>query len=115
MKQKLLKPSLREKKRYLVYEVISDTGMNYNNIKENILKTFKEYFGNIILSKADMRFIEFKDNKGIIRVNNKYLDHLRATFCLLGKVNKEEIIVRSLGVSGMINKARSKFMNGGVS
>ena len=115
MKQKLLKPSLREKKRYLVYGVISDTGMNYNNIKENILKTFKEYFGNIILSKADMRFIEFKDNKGIIRINNKYLDHLRATFCLLGKVNKEEIIVRSLGVSGMINKARSKFMNGGVS
>ncbi|MEK6947823.1 MAG: Rpp14/Pop5 family protein [Nanoarchaeota archaeon] len=115
MKQKLLKPSLREKKRYLVYQVISERDINPIIIKENILKTFKEYFGNIILSKADMRFIDYKDNKGIIRINNKYLDNLRASFCLLGKVNKEEIIVRSLGVSGMINKARSKFMNGGVS
>ena len=115
MKQKITETKFKGEKRYLVYQVISERDINPIIIKENILKTFKEYFGNIILSKADMRFIDYKDNKGIIRINNKYLDNLRASFCLLGKVNKEEIIVRSLGVSGMINKARSKFMNGGVS
>ncbi len=46
MKQKLLKPSFREKKRYLVYEILSEKNLNYKEIKEEITNTFKEHFGN---------------------------------------------------------------------
>ena len=114
MKQKLLKPSLREKKRYLVYNIISENNINYKGIKEEIINKFKEHFGNFELSKANLKFLEFNNNTGIIKINNKYLDHLRASFCFVRKINKEDVIVRSLGVSGMIKKAKSKFIHGGV-
>jgi len=114
MKQKLLKSSLREKKRYLVYSVMSEAKLNYKDIKEEIIKKFIDYFGNFSFSRANLKFLEFENNTGIIKLNNKYLDQLRATFCLVRKINKEDAIVRSLGVSGMINRAKSKFMHGGV-
>lgn len=114
MKQKLLKPSLREKKRYLVYEILSEGNIGYKELKEEIAEKFKEYFGNFTLSKANLDFVEFQKNRGIIKLNNKYLDYLRASFCFVRKINKEGVLLRSLGVSGMINKSRSKFLHGGV-
>ncbi|HLC86568.1 MAG TPA: Rpp14/Pop5 family protein [Candidatus Nanoarchaeia archaeon] len=115
MKQKLLKPSLREKKRYLVYEVISEGNIEYKKLKEEVTEKFREYFGNFTLSKANLNFLEFQKNRGVIKLNNKYLDHLRASFCFVRKINKEDILLRSLGASGMINKSRSKFLHRGAS
>ncbi len=114
MKQKLLKPSLREKKRYLVYETICENKIESEDVKEEIIKKFSELFGSLTYSKANIEFIQSEGNKGIIKVNNKYLDNLRASFCFVRKINKEDAIVRSSGVSGMINKARTKFIHGGV-
>ncbi|MBS3167773.1 hypothetical protein J4216_01470 [Candidatus Woesearchaeota archaeon] len=113
IKQKTLLPSLKEKKRYLVYETLSSGQVKGDETKEVITNSFKELFGLEGLAMAGLNFVEFKDNKGIIRVNNKSLDMLRASFCFIGKINKEEAIVRSVGVSGMLKKARIKFMSGG--
>ena len=113
IKQKALSPSLKEKRRYLVYELISDNNYNYKDLKETIISSFKELFGLDGLSKAGLDFIEYQGNKGIIRVSNKGLDMLKASFCFVRKINKDEIVLRSLGVYGMLNKARSKFILGG--
>lgn len=115
VKQKLLLPSLREKKRYLVFEVISGDNLNFKDIKDSIVLAFKELFGLDGLAQAGLDFIEYKQNKGIIRVTTNGLDKLKASFCFVRKVNKGEVILRSLGVSGILKKARIKFMFGGVS
>ncbi len=112
IKQKTLLPSLREKKRYLVFEAISNAGLSFKDLKNSILSSFKELFGLDGLSKAGLEFVEYNDNKGIIRVSTKGLDMLKATFCIVRKVNKEDVVLRSLGVSGMLKKARSKFYGG---
>ena len=112
-KQKALIPSLREKKRYLVYESISENNFSSKEIKETIILNFKELFGLDGLSKAGLEFIEFNENKGIVKVSTKGLDMLKATFCFVRKINKDDVILRSLGVSGMLKKARNKFILGG--
>ncbi len=113
IKQKALLPSLREKKRYLVYEVVSEANFGYKDIKDSIVSALKELFGLDGLARAGLDFVEYNQNKGIIRVSTKGLDMLRASFCFVRKVNKDEIILRSLGVSGMLKKARNKFILGG--
>lgn len=112
-KPKALLPSLREKKRYLVFETISEEKFSFKDLKNAIVSGFRELFGLEGLAKAGLDFVEYEENKGIIRVNNKALDHLRASFCFVRKINKGDVVVRSLGVSGMLKKARSKFILGG--
>jgi ribonuclease P/MRP protein subunit POP5 len=113
IKQKRLLPSLREKKRYVAYEVLTESKFTSHQIKETIILNFKELFGTDGLSKAGLDFVDFEDNKGIIRVSNKSLDMLKATFCFVRKLNKDDIVLRSLGVSGILKKVKNKFILGG--
>ena len=108
MKKKKLKPllpSLREKKRYIAFEVISKDKADYSIIEKSILDSAKEYIGTLNLGKAGLMFLKNKYNKekqtGIIKVNNKYLDHLRVSLAL---VNNQAMIIRSLGASGILKK-----------
>lgn len=113
IKQKALLPSLKEKKRYLAFEVISESNIVFKDIKEAIISSFKELFGLEGLAKAGIQFIDYRNNKGIIRVSTKSLDNLKAAFCFLRKVNKDDVILKSLGVSGILKKAKSNFIIGG--
>jgi ribonuclease P/MRP protein subunit POP5 len=115
IKPKALLSSLKEKKRYLVYELISPEKFNANDIKEAIVFSFKNIFGLDGLARAGLSFLDFEGNKGIIRTSTKGLDMLRASFCFVRKINKDDIIVRSIGVSGILKKARMKLMIGGES
>ena len=113
-KLKPIMPSLREKKRYLAFEVMSKSSINESHIYDAISVSLIELMGNVESAKSNMKFIEEKWNpekqKGIIRVNHKYVDHLKASLALIDNINKEEVIVRSLGVSGILKKATSKYM-----
>ncbi len=113
IKQKVLLPSLKEKKRYLVFEVISEVNLSFKDTKDSIISSFKELFGLEGLAKAGLNFVEYNENKGIIRTSTKGLDMLKASFCFIRKINKQDVVLRSLGVSGMLKKARSKFLVGG--
>lgn len=113
IKQKALLPSLREKKRYLVFEVISEVNLSFKDMKDAIFSGFKELFGLEGLAKAGLEFVEYNQNKGMIRTSTKGLDMLKASFCFVRKINKQDVVLRSLGVSGMLKKARIKFMSGG--
>jgi len=100
---KPLLPSLKEKKRYVVFEVISkDTKYPEKEIKDAFLKLF----GEVGLSEAGLIFLKnkYKNNKGIIKVNHKNVDRLKASFCILKKP-----IIKSLGTSGTLKKAELKF------
>ena len=47
-------------------------------------------------------------NSGIIRVDSKYVDKLMICLGLIKSVNDQELIVDSVFVSGMMNKAIEK-------
>ena len=48
-------------------------------------------------------------NNGIVRMNNKYLSKVRAAIMLIDNIKNERVMINTLGVSGILNKARSLF------
>jgi len=105
---KSLLPSLKERKRYLVFELMSKTQINdYRAVKDEITSSLASLIGEFGMAKAGIKFIDekAKENRGMIMLNHDFLDHLRAALALVRSIKGIPAIVRSIGVSGMINKA----------
>lgn len=108
---KSLLPSLKEKKRYLAFEVVSKNPVSFKDVKESIISKYKEYFGIFGLAKANLKILdEWKNKKGIIKVENKYVDETKSSMVLIKKINDQNVIVRCIGVSGIINKLKKRYM-----
>ncbi|MBT5029702.1 hypothetical protein HON03_00395 [archaeon] len=107
MKLKALLPSLREKKRYVGFVVESKESLDLKQVKESIETSMKELVGSLGMANAGLLFLkDWKDNKGIVRVSTKNVDHLKASLALIKEINGKKIIIKSLGVSGVVDKVR---------
>ncbi len=111
MKMKTLLSSLKEKKRYLVYEVISDKKVNTREAYNEILSNYSDFFGKFNIGKAGIMFLDEVNNCGIIKINNKCVDELRSSLTLVEYVKGERVIIKTRGVSGILKKAKEKFCN----
>ena len=109
MKEKPLLPTLREKKRYVVFEVLSDYDFDAKEVSCAIKSSFKDLFGVEGLADAGLIFLDKKFNRetkrGFLRVSNTSLDQLRASFTFINDINGNKTIVKSIIASGMINIA----------
>ncbi|MBW2976126.1 ribonuclease P protein component 2 [Candidatus Woesearchaeota archaeon] len=115
-KIKPLLPSLREKKRYLAYEVISRERFNDAfHVSKAILEASKEFLGNLGMARAGIVTLDDKWNanmqRGIMRVNNKQVDNVKASLIFVKKIGGNEAIVKSVGASGILRKAQQKYLN----
>ena len=112
-KQKPLLPSLREKRRYIAFEVNSEKKVSFSSVKNTIKEEAKRLLGNLTIAKAGIIFLDdWKNQKGIIKVNRKYQDHIKAVFTQVNKIQNNDVLVKSIGVSGIINKARTNYIGG---
>ena len=114
-KLKPVLPSLREKKRYLVFEVISKEKINdIEPVSNAIWNSSLQFLGQLGTAKAGLMVLNNKwDSKlqrGIIKVSHKHVDAAKAALMFAGKIGNHEVIFRSLGVSGILNKAERKFL-----
>jgi len=67
---KPLKPSMKERKRYLL--------LKGKNLKPNVEKSIKDFIGVLGLSKASPTWIK----PDILCINRKSLDHVKASFAV---------------------------------
>jgi len=89
---KSLKPSMREKKRYLL--------VRGKNLKTNIEKAILEFIGVLGMSKVGLSFIKSEAGYSIISVNREMIDSVRASLCVWPekiKVEKVSGTLRGLG------------------
>ena len=105
-KIKPLLPSLREKKRYLAYEVISKHRFNDAvHVNKAILDAANDFLGDLGMAKAGILPINDKWNadsqRGIMRVNNKHVDELKASLIFVKNINGKGAFVKSVGASGI--------------
>ncbi len=106
IKLKGLKPSLREKKRYLVYQVHSEQKVDMKSFQDELIKKINLLLG--VFTPAGLLPIKFdnKQKKGIIRVNHTALDYVRSTFVLIDEVHNIPVAINTVGVSGILKKAK---------
>ena len=75
---KRLKPSHRERKRYILLEGRDAT-------KQEIEQAVLDYIGILGFAKASLKIVKSGKNKAVIAVNRKELENIRASFLLSGK------------------------------
>ena len=113
-KLKPILPSLREKKRYLAFEVLSKDKMEFNEVANAVWGSSLQFMGQLGTAKAGIWLLPDKWNqsikRGLIKVNHKHVDNLRAALTLIDDIKGEDVIVRSVGISGILNKAEKRYL-----
>ncbi len=105
-----LLPSLRHKKRYIVFELEAEQGFSVPDIREEVEAALLLFLGQLGLSKASPQFLpeKCKNNRFIVKVNHDYVDECLSALMLIKKIKKKSVIIRSVAVSGILDKASSQ-------
>ncbi len=111
---KAILPSLKEKKRYLVYEIESEPKLSFSECSKALAYAYFSFMGNLGVAEAGImnlkEMFDYGLQRGIIRAKNNSLDKLRASFCLLGSYGGKRISIRSVAASGSLKKAYNCFL-----
>jgi RNase P/RNase MRP subunit POP5 len=91
---KALKPSMREKKRYLL--------IRGKNLKTNVEKAIFEFIGVLGMSKTDFGWIKSGKDSAIISINRKMVEQVRASLAAY----KDKMVVER--VSGTLKGLKKK-------
>lgn len=105
-----LLPSLKQKKRYVVFEILSDTQYPVKDIAEEVDKSLLLFLGQLGLSKSSPLFLKekYKNNKFVIKVNHTWVNELISGVILIKSIKNTPVIIRSVITSGTLKKASIK-------
>lgn len=82
---------------------------SFSDVSKAVWQSMLQYMGEKGTAKAGIWLLadKYKESlqKGIIRVGHKHVNDLKASLALMNKIEGEEVIARSLGVSGILRKA----------
>ena len=105
-KIKPIMPSLKEKKRYIAYEVIADAKPTTQAVEKAIADSLLQFVGELGTAQAGILF----PKQGIVRVSHTSTEQAKAAIALVKQINGRQVALRTLGTSGMLNKAE-KYLN----
>lgn len=104
-----LLPSLKSRKRYLVFEVQAAEKFTFQEIKEEVDKALLLFLGQLGLARAEPLFVTEKfrpeTQRFILKVSPAAVDETKLALALSKKIKKTPVIIRSIVTSGTIKKA----------
>lgn len=117
-KLKPLMPTLRQKKRFILVQIESKEKIEFKDLSENIVDEIILYLGAIDYAKSGIWILRdkynFEKQEFLIRTSLKTKDKLLAVLCLIQKIGKEKVKLKTIRVSGTIKGAyhKAKELNG---
>ena len=99
-----LKPSMREKWRYISFKVEGEGGISASEAKDGIEKGILRFIGELGAAKAKSKVLEYDASKaeGIVRCETAGLPEVRAALALIGSIGSRKCAVRTMKTSGTI-------------
>ncbi len=112
IKRRLIKPllpSLRERNRYIVFEILSEKKFDSSAVFDAIHRSFYDLFGQFGLAGAGLALINWNKakSKGILRISHMWKDALKASFLFIRSINNSDVLIKSIATSSTIKKAKS--------
>ncbi len=106
-------PVLRERRRYIAFELMSKARFTGNQIVQSIKQEVLEFLGEVGYADADFEIVFYDpDSKlGIARTTDKMEGRVVTAITLLPAILGKKAGIKVLGVSGTINKAKTKFLS----
>ncbi len=106
-KLKPVMPSLRERQRYVAFEVLSSIQLDASSVSQAIKNAVLQFVGEHGLAEMGLIMLKetFANNKGVARCSHNTLDTLKASFAFIKDINGHAVTVRSLRASGALHLA----------
>jgi ribonuclease P/MRP protein subunit POP5 len=105
---KVLPPTLREKKRYIIFEVCCKEKIESKELIKEILSSTRSLYGDLGMSKFNLWLISFDGRSCIIRCARDKTEDVRAALAAIDRINDQSIGISVLGISGTINGAKKR-------
>ena len=103
-------PSLRSKKRYLSFELISEEPVSRSDLLREMMTSAAALLGDVTASECDIKLLGFEEGKGIIHCSHTKVKETRASIAALTRINGKRAILHVLGSSGTVKRATEKFL-----
>jgi ribonuclease P/MRP protein subunit POP5 len=118
MKLKILPTHLRDKKRYLAFQAVSEYPLERDDVISLVLEASGDLYGACGTSKLGLWVVkvwkynssEKKMVKGIIRCNRIEVDAARAVIPTITRFRGKRVVFQTLGISGTIKAATTNFI-----
>ena len=89
---------------------------DFKAVSKEIMDKSLELIGTLGVAKAGIQVLPKcwnpKLQRGIIRVGHKHVDEIKAALTFVKKINNKNVILKSIGVSGILNKAKQRYFGG---
>lgn len=112
---KPLPPALRERRRYLAFQVLSESKINFNDLSTSIWHSILNLLGEKGASESEIwvskTIYDEAKQIGLIRCSHTSVESIRAALALIDRIGDIRVIVKVLGVSGTIKAAQAKFFS----
>ena len=107
---KIVMPTIREKERYVAFQIISEERVSYGDFEAAAWGAMMEFFGEYGTSQASMWLIRnlYDEDRqfGVIRCNHRFVSDVLAALGLIERLGDTRVIVKILKVSGTIKGLR---------
>lgn len=107
---KRLLPSLRAKKRYLAFELISEEPASRGDVIKELMSSASSLLGDATASECDIKVLGFENNMGIVQCSHTEVKETRASMASLTRINGKRATLHVLGTSGTVKRANEKFL-----
>lgn len=112
---KPLPSTLRRRKRYIAFQVISENKIPINDVFNSIWHSLLNFLGEYGVANAAIWVTKTNYNEekqiGIIRCSHLSVEHVRASLAMIQRIGDSRVIMKVLGVSGTIKAAKKKFFD----
>jgi len=105
-----LAPSLRKRRRYLAFEVMSAGKIGRDDFINELRAASQSLLGDLGASQCDLWLIDFDGARGILRCARDKTTLARAVLATINKIGKISVGARVLGISGTIKGVTEKFI-----
>ena len=111
IKIKSVLPVLREKKRYLAFEILSKNKIgSFACVSRAVWQSMLSFAGELGSARAGLWLLpdcwNAEKQAGVVRVSNTGIDELKASIALIKSIEQQPVVVRSIATSGMLHKAK---------
>jgi len=105
-------PTVRGKKRYVVFRLHSKEGIDYFSMKNAVWNSLHNWMGEAGLGKANVRIIknlyEPGSGKGFIQCDPRYVDQVKMGLSLVHQIGDQRVVFQTIRVSGTIKSGKGK-------
>ncbi len=112
-KPETLPSSLREKKRYIAFKIVSEERIEFGDLINALWSSILDLFGEVNTGEINFWLIkdawQEKRQRGLIKCAHSHVKEVRLALALIDRIGESKVSIRSLGVSGTMKSARKKY------